>query len=162
MTPNIATAAAQGRSQPETTFKALQQLVQDTIGAKLFTLMEVDHKRGVAWRSYTNMPDAYPTKGEKPLMQNRWSDIVFGKHETFVANSIEEIADVFPDYELIQSLGCESCLNLPIIINGELRGTLNCLHDAGHYTPDRIAAAETLKPAGAQAFLLAESIRNQG
>ena len=43
-----------------------------------------------------------------------------------------------------------------------MRGTLNCLHEAGHYTPERVAAAETLKPAGALAFLLAESIRKQG
>lgn len=162
MTPKIAVALARADAQPETTYKALQQLVQDTIGAKLFTLMEVDPTRDVVWRSYTNMPKAYPTKGEKPRTQNRWSDIVVGRHETFVANTIEDIADVFPDHALIQSLGCESCLNLPIIINGELRGTLNCLHDAGHYTPDRVAAAETLKTAGALAFLLAESIRNQG
>jgi GAF domain-containing protein len=162
MTTKIAEAAAQAGAQPDTTFKALQHLVQDTIGAKLFTLMEIDNARDVAWRSYTNMPDAYPTKGEKPRMQNRWSDIVDGRHETFVANTIEEIADVFPDHALIQSLGCESCMNLPIVINGELRGTLNCLHDAGHYTPERVAAAQSLKTAGALAFLLAESIRNQG
>ncbi|MFT4959074.1 MAG: GAF domain-containing protein [Paracoccaceae bacterium] len=162
MTTKIAKAAAQADAQPETTFKALQQLVQDTIGAKLFTLMEVDHVRDVAWRSYTNMPKAYPAMGEKPRMQNKWSDIVDARHETFVANTIAEISDVFPDHALIQSLGCESCLNLPIVINGTLRGTLNCLHDAGHYTPDRVAAAETLKTAGALAFLLAESIRNQG
>ncbi|MEE9429344.1 MAG: GAF domain-containing protein [Paracoccaceae bacterium] len=158
----ISAAVADPNGQPETIFKALEQLVQDTIGVKLFTLMEVDHRRDVAWRNYTNMPVAYPTKGEKPRMQNKWSKIVDGRHETFVANSIEEIAEVFPDHALIKSLGCESCLNLPIIINGHLRGTLNCLHEAGHYTPERVQAAQTLKTAGALAFLLAESIRNQG
>ncbi len=158
----IADAVARGEGQPETTFKALERLVDRTIGVKLFTLMEVDHARNVAWRSYTNMPDAYPVLGEKPRMQNKWSDIVDGRHQTFVANSIAEIAEVFPDHELIRSLGCESCLNLPIFINGQMRGTLNCLHVAGHYTPTRVAAAETLKPAGALAFLLAESMRNQG
>jgi hypothetical protein len=159
---DMAAAVASPNNQPETAFKALEQLVQDTIGVKLFTLMEVDHRRDVAWRSYTNMPQAYPTKGEKPRVQNGWSDIVDGRHETFVANTIEDIAAVFPDYELIRSLGCESCLNLPIVINGEMRGTMNCLHVAGHYTPDRVAAAQTLKTAGALAFLLAENIRNQG
>ena len=158
----IAEAVARGDGQPETTFRALERLVDRTIGVKLFTLMEVDHVRNVAWRSYTNMADAYPVFGEKPRMQNKWSDIVDGRHQTFVANSIDEIAEVFPDHELIQSLGCESCLNLPIFINGQMRGTLNCLHVAGHYTPARVAAAQTLKPAGALAFLLAESIRNQG
>ncbi|MGY8990518.1 MAG: GAF domain-containing protein, partial [Rhodospirillales bacterium] len=139
-----------------------EALVQETIGAKLFTLMEIDHDRDVAWRNYTNMPEAYPVLGEKPRSQNKWSEIVDVRHETFVANSIDEIADVFPDYELIQSLGCESCLNLPIIIDGRLRGTLNCLDAAGHYTPEKIAAAETLKTAGALAFLMADFIRKQG
>ena len=124
--------------------------------------MEIDHDRDVAWRNYTNMPEAYPVLGEKPRSQNKWSEIVDVRHETFVANSIDEIADVFPDYELIQSLGCESCLNLPIIIDGRLRGTLNCLDAAGHYTPEKIAAAETLKTAGALAFLMADFIRKQG
>lgn len=159
---DIAAAAARAGNQPEATFRALENLVQDTIGVRLFTLMEVDHARNVAWRSYSNMPRAYPTLGEKPRVQNRWSDIVDGRHETFVANTIEDIAEVFPDHALIKSLGCESCLNLPIVIDGRLRGTLNCLDVAGHYTPERVAAAETLKTAGALAFLLAESIRNQG
>jgi GAF domain-containing protein len=159
---DIAEAIARPDAQPETTYMALERLVDETIGVKLFTIMEIDHDRNVAWRSYTNMPEAYPALGEKPRTQNKWSDIVEVQHKTFVANTIEEIAEVFPDYELIQSLGCESCLNLPIFINGEMRGTLNCLHEAGHFTPERVAAAETLKTAGALAFLLAESIRDQG
>ena len=158
----IAAAIAEPSNQPETTFRELEKLVNDTIGVKLFTLMELDHDRDVAWRSYTNMPDAYPVLGEKPRKRNSWTEIVDDRHETFVANTIDEIADVFPDYELIQSLGCESCMNIPIVINGKLRGTLNCLHKAGHFTPELVAASEHLKTAGAVAFLLAESIRNQG
>ena len=149
------------RDQPGRTYRALERLVDRTIGVKLFTLMEIDHDRDVAWRSYSNMPDSYPLQGEKPLMRNRWSEIVADRHGPFVANSIEEIAEVFSDHALIRSLGCESCLNLPVVIRGRLRGTLNCLHEAGHYTSDRVAAAQSLKPAGALAFLLAESIRNE-
>ena len=90
----VAAAAARAGNQPEATFRALEKLVQDTIGVKLFTLMEVDLARNMAWRSYSNMPQAYPTLGEKPRVQNRWSDIVDGRHQTFVANTIEEIAVV--------------------------------------------------------------------
>jgi len=141
-------------NQPGATHKALVALVDETIGVKLFTTMEIDRARGVARRGFTNMPDAYPASGEKPMRQDAWSEKVQDRQETFVANSIEEIAAVFPDYELIQSLGCESCLNLPIVVNGQVVGTLNCLHEAGHYTPERVAAAESLKLPGALAFLL--------
>ncbi|MEZ5722911.1 MAG: hydantoinase/oxoprolinase N-terminal domain-containing protein [Paracoccaceae bacterium] len=120
--------------------------MDETIGVKLFTLMEVDHAENVAWRNYTNMPEAYPVLGKKPRHQNRWSEVVDGRRETFVANSIDEIAEVFDDHELIRSLGCESVLNLPIFINGELRGALNCLHEAGYYTPERVTAAQSSKP----------------
>lgn len=145
-------------NQPAATFEALERLVDSVIGVRLFTLMEIDPARGVARRNYSNMPEAYPVSGEKPLEPGAWSEQVEQRHETFVANSIEEIAAVFGDHELIQSLGCESCLNLPIVVGGKAIGTLNCLHVAGHYTPERISAAEELKHAGATAFLLARTL----
>lgn len=148
-------------NQPAAAFAALDALVQHTIGARLFTLMEIDHKRGVARRNYSNMPEAYPTSGEKPIEPNAWTAQVQDRHESFVANSIDEIAAVFPDYELIQSLGCESCLNLPVVVGGHVLGTLNCLDVAGHFTPQRLAAAETLKDAGALAFLLLAHLREK-
>ena len=149
------------KDQPETTFKALERLVDETIGVTLFTLMEIDHDKGVARRNYTNMPEAYPVSGEKPMQHNSWSQHVQDEHKTFVANSIEEIADVFPDYELIQSLGCESCMNIPIVVAGTVLGTLNCLNVAGHFTPERIKASEGLKQAGAIAFLLNDRLKGK-
>ncbi len=98
----IAIAAARKGAQPAATFKALESLVCEALGVKLFTVMEIDRAKNVARRSYTNMPDAYPAQGEKPRMRNRWSETVEERQETFVANSIEEIAEVFPDYELIR------------------------------------------------------------
>ena len=141
-------------NQPHTAFTALEKLVDQTIGIKLFTLMEIDHPRGVARRNYSNQPEAYPVSGEKFIEPNAWTEQVQDRQETFIANTIDEIAAVFPDYELIQSLGCESCLNLPIVVNRQVIGTLNCLHDAGHFTPERVKAADTLKQPGAIAFLL--------
>ncbi|MEP3279818.1 MAG: GAF domain-containing protein [Stappiaceae bacterium] len=145
--------------QPVATYRALERLVDQIIGVKLFTLMEIDHANGVARRTFSNMPEAYPAGGEKPIERNAWTEHVEARRETFVANSIQEIAAVFGDFELIQSLGCESCLNLPIVVAGQVVGTLNCLHEAGHYTPERIAAAQTLKQPGALAFLLAAALK---
>lgn len=147
--------------QPHTVFAALDAMVRQTIGAKLFTLMTLDRARGVARRCYSNRPEAYPISGEKPMEPNAWTDIVQERHQTFVANSIDEIAAVFPDHALIQAQGCESCINVPVVIGGQVIGTLNCLHEAGHYTPDRVAASETLKVPGALAFLLAASLEER-
>ncbi len=152
---NIMHAMA-SKGQPEPTFKALAELVDKTIGVKLFTTLVIDRERDVVRRNYSNMPEAYPISGEKPRVKDRWADIVEGQHQTFVLNSYEEIKATFPDHELIRSLGCESCINIPVTINGQVIGTLNCLHDAGYYTQERIEAANALILPGAAAFLLHE------
>lgn len=149
------------RNQPLATFEALHALVHETIGVQLFTLTQVDQSVGVASRIYTSLPDAYPIYGEKQIEPNSWTAIVFERHETFVANSIEDIALVFPDHPLIHSLGYGSCTNIPITIAGKVIGTVNCLHEASHYTADRVAATEALKPFGALAFLLYASLANE-
>jgi len=152
---DLATALA-APGQPAAYLAALERLVDDTIGVKLFTLMALDRARGVARRSHSNMPDAYPVSGEKPFPDNDWMTVIEAGR-TFVANDDAAVAATFFDHELIRSLGCGSCLNLPVTVDGEVVGTLNCLHDAGHYTPDRVAAAESLKLPGAVAFLLARA-----
>lgn len=147
-------AVAAGEKLPEQAFDALWALTRDTVGVKLFTIMTHDGRKGVASRIYSNMPDAYPVSGTKPANETDWSRQVIGEKRIFVANDIEGIAAVFYDHELIQSLGCESVINVPIIVGGEVLGTINCLHEAGYYTPERVEAAEALKLPGAVCLLL--------
>jgi GAF domain-containing protein len=143
------------RTQPDPIFAALEDLAADVLGHKLFTLMTVDHGARVARRAWSSHPQAYPVSGAKPLEDNDWSRAVLDRHEIWVMNSAEHIARVFPDHALIAALGCESSLNLPIVVAGQVLGTINCLNVAGHFTPARIDAAEALKVPGAAAFLLA-------
>ena len=128
-------AAAKGADDA---FKALQALTEATVGAKLFTYMTVDMQAELARRAYSSDPVNYPASGTKPLRYDSWFDIVHKQRQYFVANSIDDIAKVFPDYELIDSLGCQSVVNMPVVIGGELIGTVNMLHEAGYYTPERV------------------------
>jgi hypothetical protein len=148
------TKAIAEQGQPLAAMQALEKLALTKVGAKLFTLTTVEPGTGEAERIYTNMPDAYPVSGRKPADTSDWSRHVLGERRTFVANSIEEIAAVFPDHALIQSLGCESVINIPIEVNGAVVGTMNLLHQAGFYSPDKLAAAEALRLPGALCFLL--------
>ena len=125
----------------EAAFDALCTLAQNLVGAKLFTIMTVDMKAGLACRAYTNEPESYPTSGTKPIERNDWFEIVHDRHECFVANSLAEIAEVFPDHAVIGALGCGSVMNLPILLGGQLVATVNILHEEGHYTPERVALA---------------------
>lgn len=126
-------------------WKALEALAGDVAGHKLFTVMITDTAAALVRRAYSNMPNEYPSSGTKPLRGNTgdWFETVFNQRRTFVANTIEDIAKVFPDHELIASLGCGSVVNLPVVLEGELVAAINLLAPAGHYTPARVAAIET-------------------
>jgi hypothetical protein len=159
---NLGKAIAAPDRQPQTAFDALNAAADQVIGVKLFTLMTFDQETREARRIHSNMPDAYPVQGTKPMNESGWADIVFGQRKSFVANDIEAIAEVFPDHELIRSLGCESVINIPIVVAGNILGTINCLHVAGHYTDERTSASEVLKLPGAACFLLNAALSAQG
>jgi hypothetical protein len=112
-------------------------------GHRLFTVMTVDLEAGLARRAFSDHPAEYPVTGTKPIQRDAWFDIVHGKRRSFVANTIDDIAKVFPDFELIQSLGCGSVVNLPVVLGGELAATINLLNVEHFYTPERVAALES-------------------
>ena len=143
--------------QPGPAFDALKTLVRRVAGAKLFTVMTYDGATQMARRAYTSHPTDYPVGGAKPLSVGLWSQTVIERREPFVANTIEAIAEVFPDHPLILSLGCESVVNLPALFDGAVIGTVNCLDVRGHYTPERVAALKALAPFATMALLAARA-----
>lgn len=122
----------------EAAFDALCVLTKATVGARLFTVMTSDVDAMEARRAYTDDAVNYPTAGTKPIQMNRWFETVLVQQQAFVSNTLADIDTVFPDAELIGSLGCGSVVNQPIIIGGKVVATMNILHDEGYYTPDRI------------------------
>lgn len=120
-------------------FTALYRLSDALIPVRLWTVMTVDLEAGIARRAFSNIPEAYPTSGTKPITPNAWFDLVHGQRQTFVANTLDDIAAVFPDHALIGSLGCGSVMNLPIFDDGALLATVNLLDAEGHFTDARVA-----------------------
>lgn len=147
-------SVAAEKADAKAAFDALCELTKQVVGVKLFTIMTHDARTGEAGRVYSNMPEAYPVSGTKPANETDWTRQVIGEKRTFVANDIEGIAAVFSDHELIRSLGCESVINVPIIVGGQVLGTINCLHEAGFYTREKVEAAEALKLPGTVCLLL--------
>jgi hypothetical protein len=135
------TAISMART-PDAIWAALGDMAQAAAGHRLFTVTSVDMNAGLARRLYTSHPKEYPVSGTKPIHRDAWFDIVHGERRSFVANTIADIAKVFPDHELIRSLGCGSVINLPVVLRGELVATVNLLHEEHHYTPGRVEAAE--------------------
>ena len=139
--PHIAAVLETHRDpdQPGATFRAIDAALAATTGHKLFTILI--HHPGLAQseRFYSNMPEAYPIGGRKPVTGSPWMKQVIGEGRPYIGRTREDIAEVFFDHELIWSLGCESVLNFPVRWRGQTLGTLNLLHEAGWYGEEDVA-----------------------
>lgn len=128
----VAGALAQPE-QPAPTFIALDRALGAVLGHKLFTILRWHADRGESERLFTNQPAAYPVGGRKPLNPTAWSRQVLEERRPYIGRTAEDIRAHFFDHELIASLGCASILNLPVVWNGRVLGTLNLLHEARWY-----------------------------
>lgn len=140
-----------------TLFPALEDLCRATVGHLLFSCSQFrmsGPQQGVAARIYSSDAVSYPVSGLKDIVPNRWTETVIGRRETFVANSVDGFADVFPDHELIASLGLGSVVNLPLVLRGDFFGTVNLLHQPGHFTDARLTCLDQLVLPSILAFQL--------
>jgi len=104
-------------------------------------------------RVYSDDEAAYPVGNFKRLDRNLYYRTVIEACRPFASTRIEEIAEVFFDWEKIRDLGFESNLNIPAVVAGRVIGTVNLLGPAGHYTPQVVARALAWQPVVTLAFL---------
>lgn len=141
--------------EAEPIFDALRDIVNARVGNRLMTASVYDIPSNRSRRVYSENKQAYPVGGFKPIAPGKWTDTVIRRHEVFSSLTIEDIAEVFFDWQLIQSLGVESNMNMPVIVSGEIIGSVNLLERKGFYTPEKVAAAKELLPFATVAFLFA-------
>src|SRR6185437_7836472 len=114
--------------EPAGLYAAVDALVQDVIGHRLFTLMRVHEASAEVERVYSSNTTAYPVGGRKHKLGTPWSAAVLERGEVFVARTPDEVRDAFADHALIASLGI---------------GSMNISHESGWFT-DRDAATGRL------------------
>jgi len=119
--------------QPATTFAALDTALGLTLGHKLFTVLLHHASTRESERVYTNQPAAYPVGGRKALRDTAWTRQVIQDRRPFLGRTAADIREHFPDHAVIASLGCASILNLPVLWDGRVLGTINLLHEEGWY-----------------------------
>ena len=140
---------------PNHVFAALHRAAAEVAGVKLFTISVIDQPAKLSRRAYTSHPDAYPVTGTKPLEINEWGRKVIEGKETFVANTTAEFAPYFFDHALINSLGCHSAVNIPVLDGDEVVGTINLLDVEQHFTPERVAGLERIVAASTPSLVAA-------
>ena len=133
--PHLALVADAGarEGQPRALFQALDRALAATLGHRLFTVLRYHPDTQETERLYTSQGAAYPVGGRKTVRPTPWTARVYGERRPYIGRTAADIRASFPDAELILSLGCESVLNLPVVFDGRVLGTMNLLHEAGWY-----------------------------
>lgn len=139
--------------QPDALYKAMEAATKRLVGHKLFTLLYVDGAE-VA-RVYSNMPEAYPVFGRKPMGPTPWGAHVLQGRKAYLGTDKAAIQWAFLDHALIESLGCGSVINIPIVYNDETIGTMNLLDAEHRYTQADVEKVAPLAPLLIPAYLQA-------
>ena len=125
-------------------FELLDGAFQDLIGHKLFTVLRYDKNSLELERIYTNNPLNYPLKGIKKITNTDWSKMVLVDGKVYIGYNSSDIKSSFPDYELIEKLGCRSVMNIPLILKGNVVGSVNLLNTENWYNDHQVFVANFL------------------
>jgi hypothetical protein len=136
----IATRAMVDAPSPQVFYQAIDASVKRLVGHRLFTLLVVVEGGAAVERIHSSDPAAYPLTGRKPMGPTPWGDHVIKGRQPWHGRTLTDIRWAFPDHELIASLGCGSCINIPVIVMGRMIGTMNVL-DAENAYDDRAVEA---------------------
>ena len=123
-----------------------------TFGFHLFTAMRYLEQSGEVERVFTTDAAAYPIAGCKLKRDTAWSRQVLGAAEPYFANDAAGIRAAFDDAEKILALGLGSVINVPVIQDGKVVGTLNFLREPGGYSLADVPKALELAPLAAAAL----------
>lgn len=146
---SFASACADVIARPGAQAAALFRFVADTLrdraGARLVTITAVDPVELSYERLFSTDPVVYPVGGRKPANITAWSRTVMEQHDVFVANDYAALSAAMYDHETIRAIGCESIVNVPLVLAGRVIGTLNCLAGPGHFNDARVRACTDMR-----------------
>lgn len=136
-------------SQPTSLLKVADRIYADLIGHTLLTVTRVLPGGREIERLYSTRPSIYPVGGRKPIEFATYADSLDGAKRPFLGRTPSEFRDVFADHEEITALGIGSVINLPVVYDGKVLGTVN-LHDREwayeekHLEPGMVLARQLL------------------
>lgn len=127
-----------------TSLEDINDFVQRNVGARLFTISVMADNRTSMARVYTSHPDVYPVGGKKTFARDTssiWLEQVIEGHSPFLGKDLASVRSFFFDHETIESLGCGAIVNVPVLDDGTVIGSINMLDAEGAYDEQTVETA---------------------
>ncbi len=148
------TEAVSNAPDREAAFRIAEQTAGQLIGHRLFTVMAFHADTMEVQRCYSSNPERYPIGGRKQKRDSEWGRHVLEQGRHFIGYNSDDIRRSFDDHLVIQELGLESVLNMPIRCLGKTVGTMNLLERAGYYNEGQVGVASIIANGLAGALLV--------
>ena len=125
-------------------FNSLDNILNDFIGHKLFTILKFDKINSKLERIYTSNPREYPLQGKKDVIRNFWQVQVLEMGVVYIGYNFQDIKNSFADFDLIEKLGCRSFMIIPVKSGDNIMGSVNLLHEESWYSDNDVKIAQKL------------------
>lgn len=103
-------------------------------GCDELSILEIDPAVNKALRVYTTLETVFPLYGKKELPDNDYTRrLILGKDTVFIVG-MEQMRAAFPDYKRILGQGISVIVNVPIVQNSVVVGSLNCMYASEEVT----------------------------
>ena len=145
----LSTALAAGAQQ---TIAAMNALFLAIPGIRTVTWLATAPDRSVTHRIGTSEAKGFPIGGFDPIDDSAWNLRIFGEKSPIIGNNRDGMAAYIPETDQLVAMGYGSTACFPIVIAGEVRGTVNFLGDAGLFTAGVLARIHALLPIAALIF----------
>jgi GAF domain-containing protein len=141
---DIETLGAGAAKSPAALFDAIHRVARRRLDARLVTAMRHNEAASTVERIYSSNEQAYPVGGRKLKRDTGWSRKVLVEHRLLVNAGDHAIRESFEDHAIIFGLGLHSCVNVPLVSEGQCIGTLNLLTARANWSDDEVAIARAL------------------
>jgi len=145
-------AAWAAADQPRAVFEAAGRSFAKLVGHRLYTATWIVPGGAQVERLYSTNEAVYPVGGRKPVTQDDYDKLTNEGGRPFLARNPAEFA-AFPDQDVIVGLGLGAVMNLPVLYDGRVLGTVNLLGREGAYGEHQLEGAMLLAQQLLPAFL---------
>lgn len=146
---NLADALASG---PHALIAVINDALKTLPGVRTVTWLATAPDRSVTHRIGTSDPGGFPIGGFDPIDDGAWNRRIFGDKLPVVGDNREQMAEFIPETDDLIAMGYGATMCAPIIINGDVRGVLCTLGDAGILTLALQVQVQNLLPIAALVF----------
>lgn len=131
-------------ADPRHAYQAIDAVLQKFVGYKLLTVLVCIVAERSVERTYSSNEALYPIGGRKKNLDSPWGRIVVDRAQPLISRNDADIEEIFADFETLRGLGISGMINIPVVADGVVIGSLNISGDAGQFAEADVPALTVL------------------